>query len=222
MAAFEIFAAKCAATVALDVLLGIASIESGGRPLSIRADSAPIAIPDPGAGVAMALAASDKGREVGIGLLGLTERQLASAGISITEAFEPCSNLRAGAAQFDRAAQDAMKRGLIGAGVEKSAIRSWWRPDGGYVSSEFLRACGATRTQISSLVGDKGTGRQSTDRRCRPHGHESDGAISAASAASRGRHCRGSLEGGSAVLGCVCACPVRSTVLRSCRMRVSP
>ena len=153
MATFETFAAKCAVTVALDILLGIASIESGVRPLAIRANGAPIAIPDSGAGVAMALAASDKGHDVGIGLLGLTERQLASAGVSITEAFEPCSNFRAGAAQFDRAAQDAMKRGLIGAGVEKSAIRSWWRPDGGYVSSEaYERAVQLARKSAASLA----------------------------------------------------------------------
>jgi type IV secretion system protein VirB1 len=165
MATFETLAAKCAATVALDILLGLASIESGVRAFSIRTDGPPIAVPDAGTGIALVVAASDKGRDVGIGLLGLSERQLAKSGVSITDAFAPCSNLRAGAAQFERAAQDAVNRGLVGAAIEKSAIRSWWRPDGGYVSSEaYERAVQTARkTAMSAATKDLGGDIRSVD-----------------------------------------------------------
>ena len=98
MPTFETLAAKCAAGVALDLLVGIASVQSGVHPLAIRDGATLTRVGSAGEGVALAVGAADLGREPRVGLMGLTERQLRSAGLTLADGFDACSALSVAAA----------------------------------------------------------------------------------------------------------------------------
>jgi hypothetical protein len=154
MATFEAFALKCATGVALEVLAAIAAVESGLQPMVVRDGAKVTVVSSAGEGVALVVGAGDSGREIGVGLFGLTERQLAAAGVSIAEAFDVCASMRAAEFVFSAAAKDALKRGLIGPAVDRTAVRAWWKPDGRFRSSElYERAVDAQRAGVSVLAG---------------------------------------------------------------------
>lgn len=153
MATFETFALHCAAGVALDLLAAIASVESGMRPHAIRDGDKLTVVQSPGEGVAVVVAITDQGREPGIGLMGLTPRQLRAAGLSLQDGFDTCSALKAAASVFGAAQTSAASRGHGDATADRAAVRSWWRPDSRFSSATALEAAVAQgRTQAATLI----------------------------------------------------------------------
>lgn len=151
MATFEALAAKCAAGVALDLLVAIASVESGVHPLAVRDGAALMRVASAGEGVALAVGVADQGREVRLGLMGLTERQLRTAGLTLAEGFDPCASLTAAAGIVE--ASRASARGPSADTADRVAIRSWWRSDGRFTSiAAFEAAIARERTAAAVLA----------------------------------------------------------------------
>lgn len=94
-------AAACAPDVAPSTLLAIARVESALDPLAIGVNGAAGRRPraartrDEATRTAAVLLAS--GADLDLGLAQINSRNLARLGLSVSEAFEPCTNLRAAA-----------------------------------------------------------------------------------------------------------------------------
>ena len=153
MATFETFALQCAAGVALDLLAAISNIESGVQPLAVRMGHKLTVVKSAGEGVAVAVGLTDQGREPGIGLMGLTPRQLQAAGYSLQDGFDACKSLNAAAAIIRAAQVNAVERGHGPATGGRQAVRSWWRPDSRFTAATLLEAAVANeRSRSAALV----------------------------------------------------------------------
>lgn len=132
MATFEALAAKCAAGVALDLLVAIANVESGVQPLAVRDGATLTRVGSVGEGMAHAVGAADLGREPRVGLMGLTERQLRAAGLTLADGFDACSSLSVAAAIITAAPKQTSES------ADRAAVRSWWRGGGQFASISVL------------------------------------------------------------------------------------
>ena len=124
MATLGALAAKCAAGLSLELMAGIAGVESGVRPLVVRDAAVVIEVKSVGEGVAVAVGLIDRGRDPGVGLMGLTTAMLTAAGVSLAEAFDPCASLRAAEHAFTAASARAAKRGVEGPSLERAAVQA--------------------------------------------------------------------------------------------------
>lgn len=91
----------CGSTVAPATLRAIIRVESGDRLLAINVNGAsaqPSPAPDAGAAAAIANSWIAKGFSVDLGLMQVNSRNLASLGYTVAQMFDPCTNIRAGAA----------------------------------------------------------------------------------------------------------------------------
>jgi type IV secretion system protein VirB1 len=140
MPLFESLAAVCAPSVAVTLLVGIATVESGGNPMVVRDGGRLEAVSNVGAGVSAIVGAGERGRELGIGLFGLTATRLQSVGMSIADGFEPCLAMRASQALMERSRNSAGREGLSQNLAERLAIRDWWRPDYRYITGAAFEA----------------------------------------------------------------------------------
>jgi hypothetical protein len=136
MLTFEALALKCAPAIALDLLVAIAAVESTLDPLAVIDGGTRTSVQSAGHGVAVVVGAVDQGRMVGIGLAGVSAAYVQVHDVPFAAAFDPCTNLTTGEKALSQAFAAADKRGLIGARAERFVIRSWWRPDGRFVSDE--------------------------------------------------------------------------------------
>jgi type IV secretion system protein VirB1 len=106
------FIAQCAPGVAPETIQAIVRVESGGHPLALGINSsAGRAVPD-GARQAAQLAERyiQRGYSVDLGLMQVNSRHLGSLGLSVAEALDPCTNLRAGAFILTQAYHSAAAR----------------------------------------------------------------------------------------------------------------
>ena len=149
MPIFEALAAACAPAVALDLLAGIAMVESGVRPLSVRDGAQSGTVGSSGEGVAVVAGAADQGRDLGIGLMGITASRLQKAGVSMADGFDPCVSMGAAQTLIKRMHAEAEKRGLDPQLWDRVAIRDWWRPDDRFVSGAAYE--GAVRFERSKV-----------------------------------------------------------------------
>ncbi len=151
MATFEALAAKCAARAALDLLVAIATVESGVDPLVVRDGTTLTRVSSAGEGVAVAVGAADQSRDVRIGLMGLTERQLRAAGLTLYDGFDACASLSAAAGII--ATTRANSDGPSSDAANTVALRAWWRADGRFASlSAFEAAIMRERAAASVLA----------------------------------------------------------------------
>ena len=134
MPLFESLAAICAPGLGVNLLIGIALVESGGEPLIVRDGGRTEIVSNAGAGVSAIVGSGERGRELGIGLLGLTATRLQSVGMSIADGFEPCAAMRAAQMLIERSRTSPGREGLSAGVAERVALREWWRPDYRYVT----------------------------------------------------------------------------------------
>ena len=143
--------------VALDVLIGIASVESGVHPLIVRDGAKLVIVASAGEGVSFVLGSGERGREFGLGLLGLTAARLQSVGVPIADAFEPCAAMRAAALLMAKSRAVPERAKYAPTVMDKVIIRDWWRPDYRFVSGmAYEAAVNAERKQ--SAIGKQEIG----------------------------------------------------------------
>ena len=153
MATFETLAAKCAAGVALDLLVGISSVESGVQPLVVRDGATLTRVGSVGEGMALAVGASDLGREPRVGLMGLTERQLRSAGLTLADGFDACVSLSAAAGIIEASRGSPVEPKPSAEAADRAAARLWWRAGGQFTSvSAFETSIARERLNATVLA----------------------------------------------------------------------
>ncbi len=114
----------CAGNIAPRTMSAVVSVESGGNPLAMHDNTLRRSFEpnDMATAIAWTQALVDRGDSVDIGLSQINSANLPSLGLSVRRAFDPCSNLHAGAtilgnfyasasAQFG-AGQFALRRAL--------------------------------------------------------------------------------------------------------------
>lgn len=128
-AAFADIASLCAPTMAVEQVAAVASVESALARLAIRFNSggAPKELPrTEDLAVKLAgerIAASE---DIDLGLMGINAALLSELGLTVHGAFDPCLNVKAGAALLERYRADAVKSGVRGEFVEIEALERYF------------------------------------------------------------------------------------------------
>ncbi|TPN81029.1 lytic transglycosylase domain-containing protein [Mesorhizobium sp. CU2] len=166
---FADLAQTCAPMVAAKTLAGVVSLESRFDPLAIRINSGPPSSKQPSTKaeaieVATSLAAERQDIQLGLGGIGMEE--LRKLKLSISDAFDPCLNLRATATLLDGYYRLAVNAGADPKRAGQVMLQSWYgRGDptvgemvkyDGQVSQEARRLSGSLATLE---IGDGGQGR---------------------------------------------------------------
>jgi type IV secretion system protein VirB1 len=100
LAAALALAAQCAPSIAPETLLSVVHVESRFNPLAMGVNGAPrtaVSATTKGEAVARATALIAAGRSVDLGLAQINSKNLGWLGLSIEDAFDPCTNLAAAA-----------------------------------------------------------------------------------------------------------------------------
>ena len=137
----------CALNVHPATLSKIISVESGGHPLAVNVNNyhgprLPIPRDKPEA-IARARAFIAMGYRVDLGLMQITDRNLTMLGMSLEDAFDPCTNVRGGAAILASDYAQAVKRHGEGQAALKEALSAYntgtfWRGfENGYVAKYY-------------------------------------------------------------------------------------
>lgn len=126
---FVDLAQTCAPTVSVETLAGVVSLESQFEPFAIRINSGPPLPGKPGTKaeaieVATSLVAERHDVQLGLGGIGLPELQKLQ--LSISDAFDPCLNLRATATLLNRYYRLAFDAGADGKRAEQIMLQSWY------------------------------------------------------------------------------------------------
>jgi hypothetical protein len=137
--------ARCAPNVHPETMRAVLSAESRGNVLAV-ADAGPVALPWskrkhmvrshypntlPEA-VTLVTDLLARGHTVSMGLLQINDRNLPRLGLSVSNIFEPCTNVKAGAAILTEMYERAVKQYGVGAKALRAALS-------GYNSGSFVR-----------------------------------------------------------------------------------
>ncbi|MEP7453348.1 type IV secretion system protein VirB1 [Phyllobacterium sp. SB3] len=128
-AAFIEIAQSCAPVIEVQTLAGVISLESGFQPFAIRTNSGkPLAAQPTSKAEAIELATSlvADHQDVQIGLGAISVEELRKLKLSISEAFEPCLNLRATATLLDGYYRLALRGGATAAQAETVMLQSYY------------------------------------------------------------------------------------------------
>ncbi|MES4992425.1 lytic transglycosylase domain-containing protein [Phyllobacterium sp. 22229] len=122
-------AQQCAPQIAVETLAAVVSVESGFNPLAIRINSDyPLA--DQPANKAEAIETASiliaEGHDVDLGLAGISSGNLARLGLSISDAFDLCLNLKASASLLDGYYRAAIEGGATKTQAERVMLRSYY------------------------------------------------------------------------------------------------
>ncbi|NSZ61105.1 lytic transglycosylase domain-containing protein (plasmid) [Agrobacterium tumefaciens] len=167
--AFLDLAQNCAPIVASETLAGIVSLESRFAPFNIRINSGEPLKRQPATKaeaieVATSLAAKRHDIQLGLGGIGLEELQRLN--LSISDAFDPCLNLKATATLLDGYYRLAAKAGANPARAEQIMLQSYYGRDdpsvGAMVSYDDqvrheIKRLGPTMAKLT--ISDTGEGR---------------------------------------------------------------
>lgn len=94
VAALSALARECAPEIATEALVPLLVAESSGDPLKINVNKGPrVEVASPADGAALARRFIAAGYSVDIGLGQINSRNLARLGVSVEQAFDPCTNL---------------------------------------------------------------------------------------------------------------------------------
>jgi len=126
---FADLARICAPAIATETLAAVVSLESGFSPFAIRIDSGPPLGKQPKSRVeAIQTAASliAGHQQIDLGLGGISAEQFGALGITVADAFDPCSNLKATARLLKTYYRAAVDTGASPSAARKAMLRSYY------------------------------------------------------------------------------------------------
>jgi type IV secretion system protein VirB1 len=150
-------APACAPAVAPSTLLAVARAESGFDPYAIGVNGpkpSRLTFGNRSAAAEAARRLISEGRNIDLGIAQINVRNLASLGLSIDAAFDPCRNLAASAQVLEAGFLRAEPR----AGEEQAGLRaalSYYntgRPDRGFENGYVARVTAAARQLVPALA----------------------------------------------------------------------
>ncbi|MGZ2426062.1 lytic transglycosylase domain-containing protein [Rhizobium laguerreae] len=126
---FVDLAQNCAPMVEVRTLAAVISLESGFKPFAIRINSGPPLERQPASKaeaieLATSLAADHQDIQIGLGGIGMEE--LRKLKLSISDAFDPCLNLKATASLLDGYYRLAIRAGADTTQAEKVMLQSYY------------------------------------------------------------------------------------------------
>ncbi|TBY76231.1 type IV secretion system protein VirB1 [Rhizobium leguminosarum bv. viciae] len=126
---FVDLAQNCAPMAEVRTLAAVISLESGFKPFAIRINSGPPLERQPASKaeaieLATSLAADHQDVQIGLGGIGMEE--LRKLNLSISDAFDPCLNLKATASLLDGYYRLAMRAGANARQAEKVMLQSFY------------------------------------------------------------------------------------------------
>jgi len=122
-------AQTCAPQIATETIAAIVSVESGFRPLAIRINTGyPLADQPKSKAEAIETATVmiAEGQDLDLGLGGVNASQLSRLGLSISDAFDVCLNLKATARLLDGYYRVAVKAGAADGQAETFMLRAYY------------------------------------------------------------------------------------------------
>jgi type IV secretion system protein VirB1 len=127
--AFVDLAQSCAPMVQVEMLAGVVSLESRFQPFAIRINSGPPLCAQPvskaeAIDVVTSLIADHQDIQIGLGGLGVKE--LRELNLSVSDAFDPCLNLKATGTLLDGYYRRASREGADAVQAEKVMLRSYY------------------------------------------------------------------------------------------------
>jgi type IV secretion system protein VirB1 len=131
-AAFVDIAQSCAPMVQVEMLAGVVSLESKFRPFAIRINSgSPLPTQPTSKAEAIALATSliADHQDIQIGLGGIGVEELRKLNLFVSDAFDPCRNLKATAILLDGYYRLALRVGADPAQAENVMLQSYYGRD---------------------------------------------------------------------------------------------
>ena len=147
----------CAPMVAVETIQAIVQVESQGDPLALNAnrqDGAVTLHPDDiVSAVRLATQEIHAGNSVDIGLMQINSRNLTKLGLTIPQAFNPCTNLKAGASVLASAYEDAVKEQGEGQPALRAALSAY--NTGNYVAGFTNGYVARYYAKISTTAGNQ-------------------------------------------------------------------
>lgn len=123
------FIEGCAPTVAVETVQAIIQVESAGDPLALNAnrngEAVRLRADDLADAIRLARAEIAAGNTVDIGLMQINSANLPKLGYSVEQVFNPCTNLRAGAAILTAAYDGAAKTHGEGQDALRAALSAY-------------------------------------------------------------------------------------------------
>ncbi|TKV70707.1 transglycosylase SLT domain-containing protein [Rhizobium sp. AU243] len=152
-AAFVDIAQSCAPMVQLETLAAVVSLESRFLPFNIRINSGMPLSAQPvskaeAIEVATSLIADHQDIQIGLGGIGVEE--LRKLNLSVSDAFDPCQNLKATATLLDGYYRLALRFGADPARAETVMLQSWYGRDDPSVG-EMVRYDEQVRNEVRRL-----------------------------------------------------------------------
>ncbi|AIC31474.1 type IV secretion system protein VirB1 (plasmid) [Rhizobium etli bv. mimosae str. IE4771] len=138
MAAFVDMAQSCAPMVQVETLAGVVSLESRFQPFAIRINSGPPLAAQPttkAEGIELTTSLIVDGRDIQLGLGGLGVEELRKLKLSISDAFDPCLNLKATAQLLDGYYRLALREGASAVQAQKVMLQSYYGRDNPFVGA---------------------------------------------------------------------------------------
>ncbi|MEP9398663.1 lytic transglycosylase domain-containing protein [Mesorhizobium sp. KR2-14] len=127
--AFLDLAHQCAPRIATETLAAVISIESGFHPFAIRINSDHPLADQPrtrAEAIETATLLIAEGHDVDLGLAGINSSNLGRLGLSVSDAFDFCLNLKASASLLDGYYRAALQTGATQAQAETVMLRSYY------------------------------------------------------------------------------------------------
>ncbi|WLE00422.1 transglycosylase SLT domain-containing protein (plasmid) [Agrobacterium leguminum] len=131
-ATFVDIAQNCAPMVQVETLAAVVSLESRFLPFNIRVNSGmplPAQLASKAEAIEMATSLIADHQDIQIGLGGIGVEELRKLNLSVSDAFDPCLNLKATATLLDGYYRLALRFGADSARAETVMLQSWYGRD---------------------------------------------------------------------------------------------
>ncbi|MCA1439365.1 lytic transglycosylase domain-containing protein [Ensifer sp. IC4062] len=128
-AAFADLAQACAPDIAVETIAAVVSLESNFQPFAVRINSGPPLADQPATkaeAIEIATSLIADGQDVQLGLGGLGFSELHKLKLTISDAFDPCRNLKASAKLLDGYYRMAIRAGATPARAERVMLQSYY------------------------------------------------------------------------------------------------